>query len=115
MRLAGRQSHRGCTIGGRERGWFRKLYLGNLDSSSRVPPSVEPPPPPGATAASKVCVLNFTSTASPYNLGAWFRSGDSGGPAIEVRSATLDTWLPEQVAYIQCKYQCCFTGFFPFW
>ncbi|KAM1266634.1 hypothetical protein ACFX2I_036260 [Malus domestica] len=33
----------------------------------------------------------------------------------KVRSATLDTWLPEQVAYIQCKYQCCFTGFFPFW
>ncbi|KAM2472671.1 hypothetical protein PS1_005586 [Malus domestica] len=43
---------------------------GKLDSSSGVSPSVEPPPPPGATAASKVCVLNFTSTASPYNLGA---------------------------------------------
>ncbi|KAM1798223.1 hypothetical protein EV1_031996 [Malus domestica] len=62
---------------------------------------VEPLPPPGTTTASKVCVLNFTSRASPYNLGAWFGLGNSGGPAIEVRSATLDTWVPEQVAYIQ--------------
>jgi hypothetical protein len=45
------------------------------------------------------------------------------GSFLQVRSATLDTWLPEQVAFIQCKligllqtcdYYDCFTITFGF-